>query len=157
MDDSFFVRGIDRIGDLPRNGQSVTDRQRTSYQPIRERRAFYQFKDQGQIAVTLFHSVDRADVRMIQCGQQAGFTFKPRESLRVEREKFVQDFDRDVAPQLRIAGAINFPHPARAKPREQTVGAYLSADERRDLLVSHRVLLQEKAMSGVRLTRRRSF
>jgi hypothetical protein len=35
---------------------------------------------------------------------------EPREAIRIGREEIGQDFDRDVAMELRIAGAIHLAH-----------------------------------------------
>ena len=51
---------------------------------------------------------------MIERGSGVRFTHKPLDRRRVLRAFFGKDFNRHVAPEPRIAGAINFAHPARA-------------------------------------------
>ena len=68
----------------------------------------------------IFEAVNAADVRMIQRGEHLRFALEAREPLRINREGRRQDFDRDVAIQLRVARAIDFAHPADT---EQAVDA----------------------------------
>ena len=60
-------------------------------------------------------AVDGADVRVIQRGQRSGFALKSRPPLRVRREGLRQDFDSDIASELRIARAIDLAHAAYAQ------------------------------------------
>jgi hypothetical protein len=50
---------------------------------------------------------------MIQRCQQTRFAFQPTAAVGVGGELPGQDLDRDVAPELRVAGAVDLPHPAR--------------------------------------------
>ena len=59
----FLVRGLERIGDLPRDGERLGDRQRSALEAIGQRRSFDQLEDQRGDAVGFFEAVDRADVR----------------------------------------------------------------------------------------------
>ena len=54
---------------------------------------------------------------MIQRGDRAGF------ALEALAELFGGDFDGDVAPEARVAGAIHFAHAAGADEREDFVRA----------------------------------
>ena len=54
--------------------------------------------------------VDDGDVRMIQRREGLGFAREPGEPVGVAREEIGQDFDRDVAIELRIARAIHLAH-----------------------------------------------
>ena len=58
---------------------------------------------------------------MIQRGEQACFPVEAREALPIGGECRRQHLDRDVASQLRVARAIDFAHPARAKSREDLI------------------------------------
>ena len=73
MDDALLVRGLERLGDLACNGEGLGDRQRSALETIGERRAFDQLEDQRGHAIGFFQSVDRADVRVIERGEQARF------------------------------------------------------------------------------------
>ena len=62
-----------------------------------------------------FHSVDGRDIGMIERREHLGFPLEARHALGVVRERLRQDFDRHVAAQLGIGGAIDFAHPAFAE------------------------------------------
>ena len=51
---------------------------------------------------------------MIQRREHLRFALEARQAIGIARERFGQDFDRDVAIQLRIARAIHLAHAAGA-------------------------------------------
>ena len=53
-------------------------------------------------------------LRMVQRREHSRFALEAREPVRVGGEGARQDLDRDVAPELAVAGAIDFAHPADA-------------------------------------------
>jgi hypothetical protein len=67
--------------------------------------------------------VDRRDVRVIQRREGLGFTLEAREAVGVVRERLGQNLDRDVAIQLRVAGAEDLAHAAFADRRGDLVDA----------------------------------
>ena len=79
----------------------------------------------------VLEAVNRGDVRMVQRGQHLGFAPEPREPIRIERERFGQDLQRDVAIQLCVARAIHLAHPACAERRLNFVGTELCARRQR--------------------------
>src|SRR5262245_54725536 len=64
---------------------------------------------------------------MIQRGEDVGFAREPRAPIGVPGEQRRQDFQRDLALQLRVARAIDLAHPARAEGSENLVGTKVSA------------------------------
>jgi hypothetical protein len=54
-------------------------------------------------------------VRVIECCERAGFTFKARETLRIACKRVGQDLERHLATELRIACAIDLAPPACAE------------------------------------------
>src|SRR5690348_17540078 len=60
---------------------------------------------------------------MVERSQHLGFALEPRHAPGVSSERFRQYFQRDVALQPGIAGAIHFAHAARADRREDLVGS----------------------------------
>ena len=52
---------------------------------------------------------------MVERRQHLRFTSETRETFGVEREGLGQDFQRDVAIELRVARAIHLAHAARAE------------------------------------------
>ena len=127
MDDSSFVRGVERIGDLPRDRERLWNRQAldsclTSGELVREGVPFDQLQDQRRNAVRLLDAVDRTDMRMIEGREQAGFTLEPGETVGIRRERRRQDLDRDVASQLRVRARYTSPMPPSPIRAEITYG-----------------------------------
>ena len=95
VDDALLVRGLERVGNLPRDRQRLGDRRgrvhaagsAATRDPLRERLALDQLEDQAAHAVRLFDAVDRADVRMIQRGEHPRLALEAREPIRVGRER----------------------------------------------------------------------
>ena len=114
MNDSVLVRGLEGLRDLPGDGERFVERNRSVCNAIRERRPFHELEDQGPDAVSFFESVDRGDVRMIERREHACFPLESREAIRIVRESIRQDFERHVAAELSVVGALDFAHAARA-------------------------------------------
>ena len=66
MDDALLVRRFQRVGDLPRDGQRLTDRDVPPFEPIGERVAVDELEDERGRAIQVLDAVDGADVRVIQ-------------------------------------------------------------------------------------------
>ena len=81
--------------------------------------------------VSSLEAVDDRDVRMIQRGQRLRFTLEPSEALIVLRERFGQNLDRNLSPQVHIARAILVAHAAFADERGNFVPANPSAGGQR--------------------------
>src|ERR1041385_5302596 len=114
MDDAALMSSLERGGDLTGDSQSLVDSNRTSRDPIGQRRTFNQFHRQRHKAVRLFESKNGSDVWMIQRCQHLGFALEPGESIGVLCKGFRQDFNRHVAIEFLVARAINLTHAARA-------------------------------------------
>ena len=54
-------------------------------------------------------------MRMVERRKDLCFALEARQTVRILCEPVGQDFDRHLAPELRIAGAVDLAHPARAK------------------------------------------
>ena len=115
MDDAALVRGVQGIGDLSRDRERVSERQRTLRDPFRQRLALDELEHECGAAIDVLEAINRADVGMIQRRQHARFALEAREALRIGREDVRQDFDRDVATELLIMGAIDLAHAANAE------------------------------------------
>ena len=70
----------------------------------------------------VLEAVDVTDVRVIQRREHLRFALEAREPIRIARDRCRQDFDRDVAIQLRVAGAIDFAHAAGADGGQDLYG-----------------------------------
>ena len=67
------------------------------------------------------------DVRMVQRRERLGFAREPGEPIGIVRERVGQDFERDVAIELRVASPIDLSHPAFADRRSDFVDAEAGA------------------------------
>ena len=103
MDNAFAVSRLERVSELTCDRQCLGNRNRSSRESIRERRAFDQLEDQCEPAVNLFDAVDRGDVRVIDRGEQARFAFEARAPVTIASEHRRQQLDGDIAPEARIA------------------------------------------------------
>jgi hypothetical protein len=121
MHDSLLVRSFERCGDLAQDGEGVgqlqaagprtTDRGPGTFDDLFERRPL----DELHRNCVRLEPVDLCDVWMIERGQHFGLELESAESLHVARELGRQDFERDVAVQPGIAGAVDLPHSAFAQ------------------------------------------
>ena len=73
MDDAFLVRGLERLGDLARDGEGLGERQAGRARGDRRASAFDQFEDQRGDAIRFFQPIDRADVRVIERRERPRF------------------------------------------------------------------------------------
>ena len=77
---------------------------------------------------TLFETVDVRDVRVIDGRHRLRFEGEPRKPVGVAGERVGQDLQRDIAIELRIAGAEYLAHPARADAGDDFVDAEARAE-----------------------------
>ena len=68
-------------------------------------------------------AVDRTNVRMVERGKNLRLAAEARQPFRIMREGLGDDFEGDVAIQLRVTCAEDFTHAARAKERKDFVRA----------------------------------
>ena len=81
MNDAVLVRRVERIGNLARDREALGDRQRSTFQPIGKRRPVDQLENERRHAIGFLEAVDRANVGMIQRGEQARFARETRTAL----------------------------------------------------------------------------
>ena len=123
-----------------RDRPDVGQRQRPLRDPIGERRPWHELEHERVHGTAVFEAVDMTDVRMIERREHLRFTPEtgevvvPRLCSRrpcacqrrrsgIQSERFRQDFDRDVAIQLRVARLVDLAHAARANARIEAVWA----------------------------------
>ena len=99
--------------------------------PFRQRVAFNQLENQRARIAAFFQTVDRRDVRVIERGEELRFAMQPREPLGIGGEQLRQHLQRDVATELRIAGAIHLSHAAGAEGGLDLVWTEASAGRER--------------------------
>jgi hypothetical protein len=114
VNDAALVRRLQRFGGLQGDAQGFLDGERPPQQPLGQRLAFDQLHDQEVLAVPLLHAVERGNVRMVDRREHFGFAFEPRHPVRVGAEALADDFDRDAATELAVAGAVDLAHSARS-------------------------------------------
>ena len=107
MNDPLLVRRLERVRDLTRKRECLSERNRPVGDALRERRALNELQHERAGAVRFFEAVDRRDVRMIQRREQMGLALEAREPLGIGGKQLGQDLDGDVAPELRVARAID--------------------------------------------------
>ena len=118
MNDPHFVRGVQRIDDLP--GDVKHHRQREAAtggapQPFLERLTIDQLHHERQHAVLFLEAVDRGDVWMVEGREDSRLPLEPRHALRVCHEGRWQRLQGDVPAQNHIVRPIHLPHPAGAE------------------------------------------
>jgi hypothetical protein len=109
----------------------VVDGQRPRLEFLLQRLAFDELHRDVERALVLVEAVDRADVRVVQRGEQLRFALETREAIAVPRERARQRFDGHVAAELGVARAVDLAHAARAKRTGDFVGAETGAGHQR--------------------------
>ena len=132
MDDARLVRGFERLGDLPGDGERLLERQAGSGGPRAadqrvERVALDQLHGERARGGGVFEAEDLRDVRVVEGREDPRLALEAREPIRVLRKRLGQNLQRDIASKFRVAGAIDFAHAAGAKRREDLVRAEPSA------------------------------
>ena len=123
MDDALLVRGLERLGDLSRDRESLRQRDRSLGDAIRQRRPVDQLHDQCMGRARVLKTVEVRDVRMVQRGEDLRFAAEAHEPIGIRREGVGQNLQRDDAIELGVAGAVDLAHPARANGGDDFVGA----------------------------------
>jgi len=106
------VCGIECVGDFDAKRQNLLNLHRLSADPVLERHPVEIFHRDERLPLVLADFVNRADVRMIQCGRGTSFTSEAFQRLGVMREVFRQEFQSDEAPKLGILSLVDDTHPA---------------------------------------------
>ena len=117
----FFVRLFEGRGDVLRDRMCLVDRERTACQTFGKRLAFDNLHDEEVDAIVLFERMEGGDVRMVQRGEELSFALEALHPLRILRERLRQYFDRFLALQLPIGGAIDLNHAAHTESLDDLV------------------------------------
>ena len=118
MHDAEPMCGAQGVSDLDGNLERLVERQRTFPDPLRERLSLQQLHHEERGACVLANVVERADVRVCQLRDSAGFTVEPIAELRVLCEVRRQHLDCHRAIEPRVARTIDLAHtpgPERSK------------------------------------------
>ena len=87
MGDALPMRFVERVGDLHAVFERLFKRQRAALESRRERLAFQVLHHQVFDVSFAPHVVQRANVRMVEAGDQARFTLEPFAGLRTLRQR----------------------------------------------------------------------
>ncbi len=109
------VGNIDKPGDLDRNLERLVDPQSALLQTAFQRLAFEVLHDEERGAVQFANVVERADMRMIELRDRAGFAVEAVAELRISGQRLRENFDRDGAIEARVARLVDLTHAASAE------------------------------------------
>ena len=121
MNDAELVSGLESLRNLFRDRQRFVEWNGSASDPLGQILTLDQFDHERPYASAFLEAVNRRDVRMIQRREGLGFTRETGEPVLVTRQEIGQHFDGDVAIQLRVMGAIDLAHAARADQRDDFV------------------------------------
>ena len=107
MNDSSFMGGFQRFGDLFGDWQGFIYWDGTLGDPISEGRYLHQLQHQGPRIVGFLDAVDRGDAGVVQTREDLRFPLEPGQPIRISGERFRKDLQRHLAVQLRIGGLIH--------------------------------------------------
>ncbi len=87
MDDALLVRGLERIGHLTRDRESLVDRDCAASKALRQVLALDEFHDQrlrrAGLIPRVLHAIQVGDVWMVEGREYFGFTLEARQSIRI--------------------------------------------------------------------------
>ena len=138
MNDPFFMRGVEGVGNLLRDDEGLADRKRAAPHALAQRLAFDQLEDDPADGLTalgdiLLEAVHGADVGMIERRKHTRFALEARQAVGVGAEAVRQDFDGDVTAEARVVRPIDLAHPARPDPLLQLIDTESPTREHRHL------------------------
>ncbi len=135
MHDGRAMCGIERGRDLDRAVERVSERQRSSRDPLSERFPVQKLHDQVRHEpVPLRFAigtdvVEGADVRMTEAGDDAGFTLEALARGFIDRGVREEHLDRDDPAEPGIVGAVDLAHAAAANTVLEAVRTELCAGQ----------------------------
>jgi hypothetical protein len=121
MDDSLLVRRFEGLRDLLGDWQRFVDWNCAARNPLRQILTFDEFHHERANASTFLEAVDVRDVRVVERREDLRFSLEAGEPIGIGGEGVWQDFQRDIAIQLRIARAIDLAHAPRTESGENFV------------------------------------
>ena len=121
MNDSFFVRGIERVGQLNPDFNRAPHRNTALTEQLIEALPFQQLHRDECFRFVLFDRVNGADAGMIQRRCRARFAQKALQRLRVAMRIFGQEFQGHAPPEFCVLGFIHHAHAAAAQFAEDAV------------------------------------
>ena len=123
VDDAAVVRRGEPLGDLRAVLERLSDRQRPTRNHRRQGFTVEQFRHRVGDGALFPDVVNRDDVRIGKRGEGLHLALEPRERRWIDGENRRQHLDGDVAPEPRIARAVDFAHPTGANRADDFVDA----------------------------------
>ena len=125
MNDALLVRRIEPSGNLSRETKRLVHGNQTPRDAFLKRLAFDELHHETLLIIMFLEPVERGDAGVIQLGEKSCLALETLHPLFVLRELFGKDFDRDFAPELRVASAVDLTHPALPDGRDDLVSTEL--------------------------------
>jgi hypothetical protein len=110
MDDSFLMCGLKRFRDLLREPEGFVYRNCPTLQPVGQRIALDEFKNEKTRGSGLLQPVDGGNIGMIQRCEHTRFAFESRQSFHIPFEFGRQNLYRHFTAELAVVRPINFTH-----------------------------------------------
>ncbi len=113
MHDAFLVRRVQRVRDVARDPQGLSERHRATVDARGERVTLHELEHQGTAAAALFEAEDGGDVRMTERGQHARLAGETGHAVGIAGHRLGEDLDGHVTVKGGVASAIDLAHAAR--------------------------------------------
>ena len=124
VDDTRTMRRVERCCDRNRDSQRLPERKGTvagSRQPIFERFAIKVLHHEERRSLVAPDVEQRADIRVAQRRNDAGFAVEALAELGIVSERRRQDLDRDRSIEPGVAGLVNLAHASCAERRDDFI------------------------------------
>jgi len=126
VEQGLVVGGAETTRDLDGDLGRLANGQGARLEALAQRLALEQLHDREDESFVHADIVNRQDVGMRQGGHGLGLALEPRTALRISGDARGQYFDRDVAIEPAVAGAIDLAHASRADGGHDFIGAKAS-------------------------------
>jgi len=98
-----------QLGDLSGDTERLFDGNRTSGDALVRALTVNELEHEELCAIDFFEAVNLSDVGMVERREDLGFTTEAGDALRIVGERSWQNLQRDIAPELRVFGAVDLP------------------------------------------------
>ena len=110
MNDAFVVRGLERLGDLPGDGERFVEWKTSAPNPLRERRARHELHHEEAMAFGFLQSVNRGNIGVVERRERLCLARESRHAIGISSESVWKQLERDGATELRVSGLIDITH-----------------------------------------------
>ena len=112
MDDPFAMRGLESRRNAGGAPQCLAQRHRAPEEALLQRFSFDELENQDRRVLSLDDVEERADVGMVDVGDEARFALNAHETIGIGGERCREDLDGNVSPKANIARTIHLAHGA---------------------------------------------